>query len=103
MTWTLQSLLLLLLLLLLLVVVVVVVVVVALQSFVGPWPLFRFFVGLLGRGAAYRKNATSMPGVWFEPTTPLFERASVANVSGLPFPFQTRVHETIRKAYEFKS
>jgi hypothetical protein len=66
----------------------------ALQTFVGPWPLFQFLdlftqsVGLLGRGISpsqgrylhtgkhkqNKRTQTSMPQLRLETTTPMFER-----------------------------
>jgi hypothetical protein len=67
---------------------------VALQSFVGPWPLFQFLypltqsVGLLGRGISpsqdrylrtEQRKQISLPEVGFEPTIPLFERTKTVH------------------------
>jgi hypothetical protein len=70
----------------------------ALQSFVGPWPLFQFInlftqsVGLLGRGISQsqgrylhtditnnKRTQISMPEVRFEPTIPVFERTKTVH------------------------
>jgi hypothetical protein len=73
----------------------------ALQSFVGPWPLFQFLnpthcsVGLLEWGISpsqglyiyteqhkqNKRRQTSMPRVGFEPTTPVFEGAKRIHAS----------------------
>jgi hypothetical protein len=70
----------------------------ALESFVGPWPLFSFLiVYTVGRTpwtgyepvtrplpihrtqTQNKRTQTSMPRVGFEPTTPVFERAKTVH------------------------